>query len=108
MTTVPSPPIVTGVDGSVESLDAVRWAARAAHLRGAPLEIVYAVDFSALLAGGVVPPPEEMKEVLRVRGARRAGRGHPAGSRPRRPSPHRRVPDGVAARGRFVRARQAG
>ncbi|WP_410645093.1 universal stress protein [Amycolatopsis sp. lyj-346] len=68
MTTAPSPPIVTGVDGSVESLDAVRWAARAAHLRGAPLEIVYAVDFSALLAGGVVPPPEEMKEVLRVRG----------------------------------------
>jgi nucleotide-binding universal stress UspA family protein len=64
------PPIVTGVDGSVESLDAVRWAARTAHLRGARMEILYALDFSALLAGGVIPPPEEMKEVLRVRGRR--------------------------------------
>ncbi|MFI5589463.1 universal stress protein [Amycolatopsis sp. NPDC051758] len=63
-------PIVVGVDGSAESLDAVRWAARAARRRGAPLEIVYALDFSALLAGGVVPPPEEMKDVLRVRGHR--------------------------------------
>ncbi|VVJ21695.1 Universal stress protein family [Amycolatopsis camponoti] len=65
-----TPPIVTGVDGSVESLDAVRWAARTAHLHGAPLEIVYALDFPALLAGGVIPPPGEMKEVLRVRGRR--------------------------------------
>ncbi|MFG1643539.1 universal stress protein [Amycolatopsis sp. NPDC049252] len=70
MTTAAAPPIVTGVDGSVESLDAVRWAARAARLRDAPLEIVYALDFSALLAGGVVPPPEEMKDVVRARGRR--------------------------------------
>ncbi|WP_328457884.1 universal stress protein [Amycolatopsis sp. NBC_00438] len=70
MTAAAVPPIVTGVDGSVESLDAVRWAARAARLRGAPLEIVHALDFPALLAGGVVPPPEEMKDVLRARGRR--------------------------------------
>jgi len=70
MTTAAAPPIVTGVDGSVESLDAVRRAARAARLRDAPLEIVHALDFPALLAGGVVPPPEEMKDVLRARGRR--------------------------------------
>ncbi|MGW3960619.1 universal stress protein [Amycolatopsis sp. NPDC005003] len=63
-------PIVAGVDGSAESLDAVRWAARTARRRDATLEIVYAIDFSALLAGGVVPPPEEMKDVLRERGGR--------------------------------------
>jgi nucleotide-binding universal stress UspA family protein len=70
MTATAGSPIVTGVDGSIESLDAVRWAARAARRRGAPLAIVHALDFSALLAGGVVPPPEEMKDVLRARGHR--------------------------------------
>ncbi|MEU5266715.1 universal stress protein [Amycolatopsis sp. NPDC021455] len=63
-------PIVTGVDGSGEALDAVRWAGRAARLHDVPLEIVHALDFSALLAGGVVPPPEEMKDVLRAHGRR--------------------------------------
>ncbi|GAB3144550.1 universal stress protein [Amycolatopsis stemonae] len=63
-------PIVTGVDGSAESLDAVRWAARTAGLRGAPLEIVHALDIPALLAGGVVPPPDEMVDALRARGRR--------------------------------------
>ncbi|MET8846777.1 universal stress protein [Amycolatopsis sp. NPDC004625] len=62
--------IVTGVDGSGEALDAVRWAARVARLREVPLEIVHALDFPALLAGGVVPPPEEMKDVLRAHGQR--------------------------------------
>ncbi|GLY38220.1 universal stress protein [Amycolatopsis sp. NBRC 101858] len=63
-------PIVTGIDGSGEALDAARWAGRAAHLRDAPLEIVHALDFPALLAGGVVPPPDEMKDVLRAHGNR--------------------------------------
>jgi hypothetical protein len=60
-------PIVTGVDGSGEALDAVRWAAWAARLH-LPLEIVHTLEFSALLAGGVVRPPEEMKDVLRAHG----------------------------------------
>ena len=64
------PPIITGIDGSGEALDAVRWAARAARLRDVPLEIVHALDFPALLAGGVVPPPEEMKDILRAHGQR--------------------------------------
>jgi nucleotide-binding universal stress UspA family protein len=70
MTAAAGPPIVTGVDGSAESLDAVRWAARAARLHELPLEIVHALDFPALLAGGVVPPPEEMLDALRARGRR--------------------------------------
>lgn len=68
--TVAAGPIVTGVDGSAESLDAVRWAARAARLHGLPLEVLHALDFPALLAGGVVPPPEEMLDALRARGRR--------------------------------------
>ncbi|SFW83681.1 universal stress protein [Amycolatopsis australiensis] len=68
--TAAAAPIVTGVDGSAESLDAVRWAARTACLRDAPLEIVHALDVPALLAGGVVPPPEEMVDALRARGRR--------------------------------------
>ncbi|MDT7804388.1 MAG: hypothetical protein QOI78_7821 [Actinomycetota bacterium] len=63
-------PIVTGADGSAESLDAVRWAARAARLHGRPLEIRHALDFPALLAGGEVPPPEDMLDALRARGRR--------------------------------------
>lgn len=70
MTAAIGPPIVTGADGSAESLDAVRWAARTACLRDAPLEIVHALDVPALLAGGVVPPPEEMVDALRARGRR--------------------------------------
>ncbi|WP_328456030.1 universal stress protein [Amycolatopsis sp. NBC_00438] len=65
-----TPPIVTGADGSAESLDAVRWAARAARLHGRPLEIRHALDFPALFAGGEVPPPEEMLDALRARGRR--------------------------------------
>ncbi|MGW4059922.1 universal stress protein [Amycolatopsis sp. NPDC004747] len=66
----PHQPIVTGTDGSGEALDAVRWAARTARLHEAPLEIVHALDFPALLAGGVVPPPEELKDTLRAHGHR--------------------------------------
>ncbi|MEU4253809.1 universal stress protein [Amycolatopsis sp. NPDC026612] len=76
MTAAAGPPIVTGVDGSAESLDAVRWAARTARLREAPLEIVHALDVPALLAGGVVPPPEEMVDALRARGRRALRTAH--------------------------------
>ena len=63
-------PIVAGVDGSAASLDAVRWAARIAARDHAPLHLIHALDFSAMLAGGVVPPPEELKDILRTRGKR--------------------------------------
>ncbi|WP_410674347.1 universal stress protein [Amycolatopsis sp. cmx-4-68] len=70
MSVVAGGSIVAGVDGSAESLDAVRWAARTASLRDVPLEVVHALDVPGLLAGGVVPPPEEMLDALRARGRR--------------------------------------
>ena len=94
-------PIVTGVDGSGEALDAVRWAGRHARLHGVPLEVLHALDFPALLAGGVVPPPEEMKDVLRAHGrrclraAREIAEAHAAAQRglPGLPRAHRFLTD---------------
>ncbi len=37
--------IVVGVDGSEESTRALEWAAKEAHLRKLPLEVVYAFDY---------------------------------------------------------------
>ncbi|MFI1235901.1 universal stress protein [Nocardia salmonicida] len=37
MTALTTRPVVVGVDGSASALSAVRWAARTAMLRGAPL-----------------------------------------------------------------------
>jgi nucleotide-binding universal stress UspA family protein len=42
MTIVAADPIVVGVDGSEQSTAAVRWAAREAHRRHAPLRVVHA------------------------------------------------------------------
>jgi nucleotide-binding universal stress UspA family protein len=44
-------PIVTGTDGSEESLRAVEWAAREAVLRGVPLRIVSATSLLPRMAG---------------------------------------------------------
>jgi nucleotide-binding universal stress UspA family protein len=44
-------PIVTGTDGSEESLRAVEWAAREAMLRGVPLRIVSATSLLPRMAG---------------------------------------------------------
>ncbi|MFI5615818.1 universal stress protein [Amycolatopsis sp. NPDC051903] len=66
---LPGPaPIIAGVDGSAEAVDAVRWAARAAARHRLPLELVHATAFPDLLAGGVVPPTEEAKDLLRRHG----------------------------------------
>ncbi|MFI0537469.1 universal stress protein [Streptomyces sp. WSLK1-3] len=49
-------PVIVGVDGSVSSLDAVGFAARAARLRGAPLRIVHAAGrISSHLPSGATP-----------------------------------------------------
>lgn len=50
------PPVVVGVDGSASSSDAVRWAARAAVLRGTPLLVVTTWLQAFSTAGPGVPP----------------------------------------------------
>lgn len=49
-------PIVVGVDGSGSSLDAVRWAARAAELRRLPLRLVSAYRVETPRTGLAAPP----------------------------------------------------
>ncbi|MEV0857290.1 universal stress protein [Nocardia fluminea] len=44
MTPLTTPPVVVGVDGSESALSAVRWAARTAMLRHAPLHAVHAMS----------------------------------------------------------------
>jgi nucleotide-binding universal stress UspA family protein len=50
--------VVVGVDGSECALRAVRWAAREAALRGAPLRIVHAASYLGKSGVGGTPPPE--------------------------------------------------
>ncbi len=55
--------IVVGVDGSVGSRAALRWAVAEARLRRAPLEVVSVWQFpvmTTLPAFGAMPPPENL------------------------------------------------
>ncbi|MEV0067947.1 MULTISPECIES: universal stress protein [unclassified Amycolatopsis] len=61
-------PIIAGVDGSAEAIDAVRWAARAALRHHLPLELVHATAFTDLLVASVVPPTDETKDLIRRHG----------------------------------------
>jgi nucleotide-binding universal stress UspA family protein len=50
-------PIVVGVDGSASSLEALRWAAEEAHLRGAELRVVTAWSVPwAIYSAASIPP----------------------------------------------------
>jgi nucleotide-binding universal stress UspA family protein len=51
-------PIVTGIDGSEQSLHAVRWAARQAELTGSPLEVIMTWEWPASY-GWPLPLPSE-------------------------------------------------
>jgi len=53
-------PIVTGTDGSEESLQAVEWAAREAVLRGVPLRIVSATSLLPRMAGLQTQPDRDI------------------------------------------------
>ncbi|WP_448625597.1 universal stress protein [Geodermatophilus sp. URMC 64] len=50
--------VVVGVDGSEVAISAVRWAAREAAARGAPLRIIHAADYLGEPASPGAPPPE--------------------------------------------------
>ncbi|MFD5177686.1 universal stress protein [Nocardia sp. NPDC058379] len=52
----PGRPVVAGVDGSAQSLIAVRWAADYAVHHGAPLELVYAVEIPIDYGPGLSGP----------------------------------------------------
>lgn len=54
----PVPEVVVGVDGSEVSLAAVRWAAREAAARGAPLRIIHAADYLGEPPSPGALPPE--------------------------------------------------
>ncbi|BDT87319.1 universal stress protein [Nocardia cyriacigeorgica] len=61
-------PVVVGVDGSEQSLVAVRWAAEYAAHHHAPLELVYAIGVPADFVPGLSGPPLDY-EGLREHGA---------------------------------------
>lgn len=63
-------PIVVGVDDSERAQVAVRWAARAAAHRHAPLRLVYATGYVEVVYGAL-PPTEGLREAMRTRGAER-------------------------------------
>lgn len=60
-------PIVVGVDASEKAAEAVRWAAKEAAHRDAPLLIVHAMGIPDLYMGAV-PPTDSVREALRERG----------------------------------------
>lgn len=61
--TLVNAPIVAAVDGSDQSLEGVRWAARAAVRENRGLQIVTAVDRAPAQAGGLVITPEYLSTV---------------------------------------------
>lgn len=65
-----NPPVVVGVDGSDTSKVAVAWAARAAALREAPLQLVTAMAVPVAFAGGIGVPQsyfdDQQQEASRV------------------------------------------
>ncbi len=50
--------IVVGIDGSAASTEALRWAARQAHLTGSPLDVIMTWEWPASM-GWSVPIPDE-------------------------------------------------
>src|SRR6476619_7310098 len=54
----PEPEVVVGVDGGDCALGAVRWAAREAVRRNAPLRILHVADYLGRPAVPGAPPPE--------------------------------------------------
>lgn len=65
MASLPQKPIVAGIDGSAQSLNAAMWAAGEAHMRHAPLRLVNASDVSSTYyAEGMYPSASYFEELV--------------------------------------------
>ncbi|KID31348.1 universal stress protein UspA-like protein [Prauserella sp. Am3] len=62
-----SGPVVAATDGSEAALQGVRWAARAAAMRGAPLQILHASGYPERYTGESILPPDTFKAEMRRR-----------------------------------------
>ena len=61
-------PVVVGVDGSPSALHAVRWAAREASLRGAPLRLVHIGHIEPVRHPRQISPPPEYQAAILEQG----------------------------------------
>ena len=61
-------PVVVGVDGSESALHAVRWAAREAWRRDAPLRLVHVCHLAPVRHPRQIPPPPEYRTALLEQG----------------------------------------
>ncbi|TQM32508.1 universal stress protein [Nocardia bhagyanarayanae] len=68
MSAITTPPVVVGVDGSAQSLTAVRWAAQYAARHRAPLQLIHALGVPTDFGPGMAGP------IFDVESWRRAGR----------------------------------
>ncbi|HKS49136.1 MAG TPA: universal stress protein [Amycolatopsis sp.] len=62
--------VVVGVDGSDVAHEALRWAAREAVARRAPLHLIYAFNPPAAFYGGGLPAPQRFYDDLELAGKR--------------------------------------
>jgi nucleotide-binding universal stress UspA family protein len=63
-------PVVVGVDGSDSALHAVRWAAREAERRDAPLRLVHATNLVPVRHPRQIAPPPEYTAAVLAQGSR--------------------------------------
>ncbi|GAB1516707.1 universal stress protein [Actinophytocola sp. KF-1] len=61
-------PVVVGVDGSESALQAVRWAAREAASRSAPLRLVHVCDVAPVRRPRRVAPPRDFRDAVMAQG----------------------------------------